>query len=137
MKISTLAVGLMALIGCLLFSQEAKAQNVWGYSSIYYNNSTHYVTATSTTELDYFVQEYYKVRVNSKITDENGIALVSGYATDNLQAGYISVTLQAWNWQGIENSNKARILDAEITPGEVRDMVGGTLPIVIDSSTNN
>jgi hypothetical protein len=97
MRSSTLIAGLLVLIGCMTFSQEAKGQYVWGYSSIYYDNSTHYVTATSTTELDYVVQEYYKARVNSKITDENGIVLVSGYATDNLQSGYVSVTLQAWN----------------------------------------
>jgi len=48
-----------------------------------------------------------------------------------------STGVVANDWQGIENSNKARILDAKITEGEVRDMVKDTLPIVIDSSTNN
>lgn len=97
MKNSTLAACLIALIGGVLFSQDVKAQNVWGYSSISYDNSTHYVTATSTTELDYWVQEYYKARVNTKITDENGAVIVSGYATDNLQSGYISVTISKYN----------------------------------------
>jgi len=97
MKSSTLAACLFAFVGCLLFSQEAKAQNVWGYSSIHYDNSTHYVTATSTTELDYWVQEYYKARVNSVVKDETGANIVSGYATDNLQSGTISVTLQRFN----------------------------------------
>lgn len=97
MKSSTLAACLFVLIGCVLFSQEAKAQNVWGYSSIHYDNTTHYVTATSTTDLDYEVQEYYKARVNCLVTDETGANVVSGYATDNLQSGTISITLQRFN----------------------------------------
>jgi hypothetical protein len=36
-----------------------------------------------------------------------------------------------------ENSNAIRILDATVSEAEVREMVGGTLPIVIDANANN
>ena len=40
-------------------------------------------------------------------------------------------------FQGIENSNQIRKLDAIVTEAEVRNMVGGTLPITFDATANN
>ncbi len=41
------------------------------------------------------------------------------------------------DWEGIENSNESRTLDAMVSEAEVRAMVGGALPIFIDSGANN
>lgn len=43
----------------------------------------------------------------------------------------------AADWQGIENSNASQYLDATISEAEVRAIVGGTTPIMIDSGANN
>lgn len=40
----------------------------------------------------------------------------------------------ATDFKGKENSNKIRILDMKITTAEVRAIVGGELPIMIDNN---
>lgn len=40
------------------------------------------------------------------------------------------------DWEGIENSNAERILGCTISEAEVREMVGGDLPIEIDPGAN-
>ncbi len=40
------------------------------------------------------------------------------------------------DWLGVENSNETRRLDAEIKTNEVKSMVGGSLPIHIDTASN-
>lgn len=97
MKVSTFFALFMTVASCLCFSQQVRAQNVYGYSSIDYNEADHRVTAYSTTELDYSVQEYYRARVQSKLTDENGTVLGSAYADDNFQSGYVTVVIQRLN----------------------------------------
>jgi hypothetical protein len=41
------------------------------------------------------------------------------------------------DFQGLENSNVIRVLDAQISDAEARAIVGGSLPITIDSAANN
>jgi hypothetical protein len=41
------------------------------------------------------------------------------------------------DWEDIENSNETVTLNATISEGEVRSMVGGTLPITIHPDANN
>jgi hypothetical protein len=41
------------------------------------------------------------------------------------------------DWEGLENSNAERLLDALIDEADIRGTVGGTLPIIIDVNANN
>jgi len=43
----------------------------------------------------------------------------------------------ALDFEGVENSNAVRNLDANVSQSEVRNIVGGSLPISIDASANN
>jgi hypothetical protein len=87
----------LAFVLCLFIVPHTQAQNVWGYSSISYDDSTGYVTVSSTTELDYAVQEYYKARVISKLKDGNGTTLALAAATESFDDGYITVTYGTYN----------------------------------------
>lgn len=92
MKPQLYAASLALLFFCALAAKPAAAQEVYGYSSVDYDYSTGFITASSTTELDYSVQQYYKARVSSKLLDEYGNVLITRGATDNYQWGYVTIT---------------------------------------------
>lgn len=50
---------------------------------------------------------------------------------------HIAVGDVAVAFQGVENLNQVRILDTVVTEAEVRNIVGGTLPITIAADATN
>lgn len=85
-----------AFVGCLLLSTRASAQAlINGYASISYNEDTHVLTGTVTTELDFSAQDWYQGRVIGSIYTEEGDTIAFGAANDVDRDGTVSVTMQA------------------------------------------
>jgi hypothetical protein len=95
MRPSKFAVVAVSLIGFIFIAGiRAKAQGVYGYTEIDYDDSTNIVTAYSETDTDYDIEADYKGRVVLDVYDQNSNLVYINIATDNNQTGYVSVTGQ-------------------------------------------
>jgi len=69
---------LLMIACCLLVPAGAKAQNTYGYSSIYYDPGSNTVTAYAESDPDYNTQTYYyNAYVGANIKDASGNVLAS------------------------------------------------------------
>ena len=94
MKLTSLPVILFVVVCCLLFAQDTRAQGVYGYTSLDYDDASGVVTAYSETDLDYEVMGDYDAYVSMSVTDDFTSIVASGSARDPFCEGFISITLQ-------------------------------------------
>ncbi|MFL6212898.1 MAG: hypothetical protein ACJ74J_03290 [Blastocatellia bacterium] len=94
MKPSRLPLLLLAAACCFLFASETRAQGVYGYTSLDYDDGSGIVTAYSETDLDYDVWGDYDAYVSLNVVDDYGSVVASGSAKDMYGEGFISLTLQ-------------------------------------------
>jgi hypothetical protein len=89
-----LTIALVLLFGLLLFTQDAKAQTVSGYTSIDYYEDTNTVDAYSETDEDYDVNGAYGAYVALSVIDQNSNVMGWQTASDDGTYGYAAVNIQ-------------------------------------------
>lgn len=94
MKLSSLPLILLVVACSLLFASETRAQGVYGYTSLDYDDGSGVVTAYSETDVDYDMWGDYDAYVSLSVSDDYGYVVASGSARDYSYSGFISLTLQ-------------------------------------------
>lgn len=94
MKRANLIVAPLAVLCCLLFAGDARAQAVDGYTSIEYDETSGIVTAYSETTVDYDLMYDYQAYVLLTVTDSYGTVKASRSARDTYDSGFIAVVAQ-------------------------------------------
>jgi len=78
MRRTNLQLWLLMIACCLLIPTAAKAQNTYGYSSIYYDPDSNTITAYAVTDPDYATQTYYyNSYVTASVHDADGNVLAN------------------------------------------------------------
>jgi hypothetical protein len=89
MKLTKIFSGTAAVV-CLLFCASAgNAQTLYGRTEVKYNETTRYMTATSSTEIDFSAMEFYQGYVNIKLTDGGGSTMAVQTLADTDRDGFV------------------------------------------------
>jgi hypothetical protein len=94
MKKSSLPVILLVVVCCFLFAPDTRAQGVYGYTSMDYDDASGVVTAYSETDVDYDMWGDYDAYVSLTVSTDSGAIVTSGSARDMYGEGFSSLTLQ-------------------------------------------
>lgn len=78
MRIAKLIAVVTITLCCFLMAPEVKAQAVWGYATITFDETTNSLTGYASTETDYSTAYYYDAEVQAEIKDENDNIIASG-----------------------------------------------------------
>lgn len=89
-----LTTALVLLFGLFLFTHDAQAQTVTGYTSIDYYEDTNTVDAYSETDEDYDVNGAYGAYVALTVTDQNSSLMGWQTASDDGTYGFAAVDIQ-------------------------------------------
>lgn len=93
MKTSVVFSTLLVIGCCLLFSQEANASGVYGYTSIDYDEASNTVDAYSETDLDGDLVYEYSAKITLTVTDQSANIIGSDSMVDTSTQGYAYVEL--------------------------------------------
>jgi hypothetical protein len=89
MKLTKIFSGI-GIVVCLLFcASAAHAQTLYGRTEVKYNETTRFMTATSSTEIDFSAMEFYQGYVNIKLTDGSGNTMASQTLADTDRDGFV------------------------------------------------
>lgn len=89
-----LTTALVLLFGLFIFTHDAKAQTVSGYTSIDYYEDFNVVDAYSETDEDYDVNGAYGAYVALSVIDQNSNVMGWQTASDDGTYGYAAVEIQ-------------------------------------------
>lgn len=77
------------MFACFFCASAGNAQALYGRTEVKYNETTRYMTATSSTEIDFSAMEFYQGYVNIKLTDGSGNTMATQTLADTDRDGFV------------------------------------------------